>query len=333
MNCGFMILMASQGTVSSSVQKQFYRIRDLFFGDNEVEQNIAGALDLAGACDHPEARWLVSVCAGQDVSTLEKAKDVFLKHSDARSLFFAWRLGNDFLLSVRRANHRLIDGREDLSLLQRSAELGFAYAQAVWASFVEDDDERFKLASLAAQQGEREGFLELAKYAIEREEDTETGKKNLLIAAELGCTQSMAGAASLLADFDVRRWRYLAVAEELGLDIDFLEDFPEQVEMFNSGGGSAAVMYAIGRELKARTDLDAKTIFGRQDCIDVLLPARQAIAFYDSQIVACRDAIFAWTQVGIRCKIVKDIRKMIAKKIWDGREEAEYMLKSALPNK
>jgi len=30
----------------------------------------------------------------------------------------------------------------------------------------------------------------------------------------------------------------------------------------------------------------------------------------------------AWTQVGIKLKVVKDLRKLIARLIWDSREEA-----------
>jgi hypothetical protein len=32
----------------------------------------------------------------------------------------------------------------------------------------------------------------------------------------------------------------------------------------------------------------------------------------------------SWTVVGLRNKVVKDIRKMIGKMIWDAREEAAY---------
>jgi hypothetical protein len=32
----------------------------------------------------------------------------------------------------------------------------------------------------------------------------------------------------------------------------------------------------------------------------------------------------AWTQVGIKLKVVKDLRKLIARLIWDSREEALY---------
>jgi hypothetical protein len=53
-------------------------------------------------------------------------------------------------------------------------------------------------------------------------------------------------------------------------------------------------------------------------------PAKHAIAFYEAQIKATKDAMRAWTHVGIKLKVVKDVRKLIARLIWDSREEALY---------
>jgi len=43
-------------------------------------------------------------------------------------------------------------------------------------------------------------------------------------------------------------------------------------------------------------------------------PAKQAITFFEAQIKATKDA---WTLPGIHCSVVEDIRKLIAKLIWD----------------
>jgi hypothetical protein len=51
-------------------------------------------------------------------------------------------------------------GARDLAPLRRSAELGFAFAQALMAVRTEGD-EKFKFAQLAAAQGERDGFIGL----------------------------------------------------------------------------------------------------------------------------------------------------------------------------
>jgi hypothetical protein len=101
---------------------EWYKIRDTFFGNNKVSQNIPLALELASSCQHPDARWLTEACAGKDVTTKEDAKRVFsaLGQNDARALCFMW------LVRTRMR-------KEDLAPLRRSAELGFAFAQALMA--------------------------------------------------------------------------------------------------------------------------------------------------------------------------------------------------------
>jgi hypothetical protein len=101
---------------------EWYKVRDTFFGDNYVSQNIPLALELASSCQHPDARWLTEACAENDVNTVEDAKRVFsaLGQSDARALCFLWRCGT-------------LGEQEDVTPLRRSAELGFAFAQALLA--------------------------------------------------------------------------------------------------------------------------------------------------------------------------------------------------------
>jgi hypothetical protein len=102
--------------ISLSTLLECYKIRDTFFGQNRASQNIPLALELAAACDHPDARWLTKVCARRDVTTKEDGIKVFsaLGQNDARALCFVWMLGD----------------RRDLTSLRRSSELGFAFAQA-----------------------------------------------------------------------------------------------------------------------------------------------------------------------------------------------------------
>jgi hypothetical protein len=98
---------------------EWYKIRDTFLRENFVSRDIPLALKLASSCDHPDARWLTEACAGKDVTTVEGAKRIFsaLGQNDARALCFSWMLGD----------------REDFTPLRRSAELGFAFAQALLA--------------------------------------------------------------------------------------------------------------------------------------------------------------------------------------------------------
>jgi hypothetical protein len=104
------------------------------------------AIELASACEHPDARWLTEAFAGKDLTNEEDAKRIFfsLGQNDARALCFIW------LCST-------LDDRRDLTPLRRSAELGFAFAQALLAGQTLGK-EKFKIAQLAATPGERDGF-------------------------------------------------------------------------------------------------------------------------------------------------------------------------------
>jgi hypothetical protein len=139
-------LLLNNSSIPLSTLLEWYKIRDTFFGDNNVGQNIPLAVELASSCQHPDARWLTQACAGNDVNTREDAIRVFsaLGQNDARALCFMWTLRD----------------QEDLTPLRRSAELGFAFAQA-WLARKTEGEERFKLAQLAAAQGEHEGFFRL----------------------------------------------------------------------------------------------------------------------------------------------------------------------------
>jgi hypothetical protein len=293
---------------------EWYKIRDIF--GNRVSQNIPLALELAGRCQHPDARWLTETCAGKDVITREDAKRVFfsLGQNDARALCFAWLCSDD-------------EDQEDLTLLRRSAELGFSFAQALMAREVEGD-EKFKFAQLAAAQGEPDGFFRLGQCFDDGEgceKDLDKAKENFLIASRLGHIFAMDWLGELLEDSDPQRWRWWGQAAALGNSASFLLDFADQVELFNSGSGSAVVMFAIGQALQGHVNEEASTIFNDEDDFDLhISPAKRATAFYEAQIKATKDAMRAWTHVGIKLKVVKDVRKLIAKLIWDSREEALF---------
>ena len=105
----------------------------------------------------------------------------------------------------------------------------------------------------------------------------------------------------------------------------FFDSFEEQVELFESGSGSAAIMFAIGRALQGHVNEEKKTVFNSDYKFGSRSgPAKRAIAFYEAQIKATKDAMRAWTLVGIHLGVVKDVRRLIAKLIWDSRGEALF---------
>jgi hypothetical protein len=57
--------------------------------------------------------------------------------------------------------------------------------------------------------------------------------------------------------------------------LEFFVQFCEQVELFNSGSGSAAVMFAIGRSFARACNEDARTIFQQRLRVSILSSALQ----------------------------------------------------------
>jgi hypothetical protein len=71
-----------------------------------------------------------------------------------------------------------------------------------------------------------------------------------------------------------------------------------------------------------------RTIFGMDyNFVARMDRANQALHFFAFQLQSYRKAVDSWTIVGLRNRVVKDIRKMIGKMIWDAREEAAYLEK------
>jgi hypothetical protein len=117
-------------------------------------------------------------------------------------------------------------------------------------------------------------------------------------------------------------WFGRAAASDGGSSF-FMDEMSDQIHNFNSGTGHASVVFAIGRALKGHIDSEKGTIFGEGYKFDTYV-ANQALQFYEFQLRSYRKAVDSWTIIGLRNGVVKDIRKMIGKMIWDAREEAAF---------
>ena len=301
-------------------------VRDTLLGENHKEQDIAKALTLAHDCKHPDAEWLTSIFEGKDVSTKEKAREVFLlREDDARALCFAWWLTRDH--------------EDGLSLLRHSLEMGNAFTCLTLCVFVNQQNEKeaFRLAQLAAAQHERDGYFWLARFARQGRccgRDLNLAKQNFLIAAELGDVTAAAEYGWFLSESYPAGWLWLGRAAVRGLPVYFLDSFSRQVKKFFSGSGNASVVFVIGRALKGKIDMEKKEIFGKPYFFDAYIgPANQAVSFYDSQIESARLAVDTWTLISTRLHVIKDMRIFIGKMIWEARFEANYMSSAPLASR
>jgi hypothetical protein len=129
----------------------------------------------------------------------------------------------------------------------------------------------------------------------------------------------------LLQCSNPQRWLWWGRAAVLGPPGSFAHLFSRPVQEFNSGSGSGAVVFQIGRALNGHVNVEDRTVFGVIDIFDNLMsPANTAISFYKSQLSSCRRAVDAWSHVGIRYGAVKDIRILIGKLVWETRDLAMY---------
>ena len=303
----------------STLACDWYKIRDLFFGRNVVDQDITRALQLSAACQHPDAVYLTKIFDEKDVRTKEEAKEVFLAQAgnDARALCFSEVVMSDFY------------GAWDMQRVRRSAELGFAFAQARMAEET-DREEMFRHALVSAAQCERDGLYLLGycfQMGIGCEQNIDKAKENFLVAAELGDILGMTQLGCLLDETDSQQWMWWGRAAQKGAAGIFFSSFPAAVRAFKSDSSSAVCVFEIGRALNGRVEVDSRKIFGKSLGFDDRIGlANEAIAFYKSQLASYRRAVDIWTLVGIRFGVVKDIRIFIGKIIWEWRDLAEYKI-------
>ena len=142
---------------------------------------------------------------------------------------------------------------------------------------------------------------------------------------ELGHVWAAEFYGDLLDKTDPACWFWWGRSAVCGSSISFLHFFLEQVDQFFAGSGNATVVFLIGLALKGNIDMEKKRIFGQDEGFDSLIgPANQAVSFYSSQIKSARLAIDTWTLVATRLRVMKDMRILIGKSIWDARYEANY---------
>lgn len=104
----------------------------------------------------------------------------------------------------------------------------------------------------------------------------------------------------------------------------FLRPFHSEIEKFNSGLLKSNVVFAMGLALKGHIDTERMQIFGSDEIPCLITPALQAVDFYNAQLVACKKAVDAWTMIGLRIGVFKDIRILIGKMIWNLRHLALF---------
>ncbi len=287
------------------------RVRDLLFGHNCVPQNIPFAVEMAKTCDHPDAKWLVTVFSSLD----DKCK-ITLEEAVSRLQLEGWK-GQFYADLLCGCN----DAYWMPDLIRRAADKGDNFARACLFTFYSGEDNLFALANISAASGERDGICFLADCYMQGIGCT----KDILKAAqlcrasiELGSVQAMHLYGLLMKKSD--RWRYiwLGKAAARGHGSAYLRKFLKQLER----QCALDVKFAIGEALASCQD--KKIEFGLLSQADRYL-IEDAISFYLNQCKCSKAAVDTWTLVGLRHLVCKDVRLLIGKIIWDFKWQANYV--------
>ncbi len=290
---------------------KWYRAVSLFLRlETEKEADMQAGFQLAKECAHEDAKWLVA--AIPDVTLLEDSndvKEVFLelledKGDEPRALFFAalaW--GSDWI------------EREDRELLRRSALLGFALAQSQMARW-SAGAERREWAQRAAAQGDPWGAMHLA---YEKQSSAPERRAEALRVFQLAASWEVAMAMFMVgllghAASDAQRYEWWGKSAVVGCHhaIRSLVTAARKLVSAHNVRG----MFGVGAACKGRLDTQFGALFSRLLSLEELNHVQLCVALYDEWTDGARRGALCLIWLGKQLRISKDMRVLIAKKVW-----------------
>jgi hypothetical protein len=257
---------------------------------------------MARLCEHPDAKWLVALFPRDDVSQEAVRAVMEAEGDDARALYIAWSMGQDPC--------------EDLTLLRRAGQLGYAPAQADLV--LQDLFDELLWAEKAAYQGERWGWLRLAGcyhggLGVEVSLPKEIAA--LKEAAELDLVHAMFHYGKLAYKED--EWeRYFWWARALDLGFAYYEALPALLGLIPSfeRGELGRILFTVAPAVRGAVgrDVFSPHIVGQEQ-----VRLQRLFALYDAVRSRAKAAVDCWSVVAQRCGVVKDVRVMIARLAWE----------------
>jgi hypothetical protein len=183
-------------------------------------------------------------------------------------------------------------------------------------------------AERAAAQNERNGYLWVSfccKFGEGCEKDEQRAVEAIFQSARLGLVDGMHFYALTLPLSDPERYIWLGKGAFRSRTSEVLMDMFAHLDLYDRGVGCGDVLFAIGKALKGQVNVEKGEIFGI--CVDeddAIARSQRAIEIYEFFCVAARRAVDAWVHVAIRYKVVKDIRLMVSKMIWNAKQQGDY---------
>ncbi len=284
---------------------KWFHARHIFFSRHG--DALAHGLALARDSDHEDARFLVSLFSMSPRDDAEAAKVFLARQDDARCLSWAARLGADPL-------------RE---LYVRSAAGGYSWGQLVRGEFCDDRVEEIGWVEKAVAQEDPDAMMRLAfllSQSPAADGTVNTARIHQLYrqAAELGhgygqyCCAINCCPDNSLQQFEWVR-RAVSQADGLSAVAALIANFEPQLALFDAEG-YGRIVFEIGAALFA-AELDWK-VWSSPECI---LAGERILSLFQQWCSEAKTGILCWIWLARKLGIVKDVRLMIADRIWDER--------------
>jgi hypothetical protein len=268
--------------------------------------DVEKGLRMARECRHPDAVWLASLFpVGADVTRARMREVMEEQGEDARALHLAWRLG---------------DNDAEDGLLELAAAKGYAPAQAD-LSYEMKQPGAFELAQLAAAQGSRRGMCQLGwcfRHGLGCENDRDRAIELFGAAARLGDADaqvSLGEEAFRSRDWERFHWWSRAVERGRGQRwfwrgvVSLLSAFEE--------GELGRILHIAAPLLRANLNVVKQEVFGFVVSKEVWQNLLRVLELHEAMLDRARCAVACWSVVGRRMGLVKDVRVMIAKVVWE----------------
>lgn len=275
---------------SFEVLRKWYKIRDLFLGREGHKQNIADALIYVDRCKHPDAQFLYRVWSEKSeqrwILSSRQRLEAFSDQDDPRIL--CWIGLIQPLTTIECNEYRMI---------QRSAEMGYAFAQAIVGAL----SKRMDLLDKAIEQGERDAYFVKSRLPYITDEE----RLDLLDkAATLGSGRAIEFFQIKFKRDDPLCWCY----RSKHTPALFMESFHNDL---NARKHKCAIM--IGQICKE--NMINTSVLGVQCGRKRLVSVYKFIAYRDNAHLT-RAQCDMWLMCSRRMGIYRDMRLLIGKAIW-----------------
>jgi hypothetical protein len=291
--------------VDRAEQIKWWNAIDAFKKRRNGDRKIRKGLKIARSCRHPDSMWLASLFPAGVAVTEQRVAQVMLEQgSDRRALFFAGMLGST-------------------ALLQRSAEMGYAPAQAQMAARCKDEL-CFEWARRAAEQMDRGGLHMLGlcyRNGCGCVEDKDKWLALCAQAAELEHPRAQwVHSRVAFGRLDWQRYHWWGRALANGYtDYSFGEDVLTLLDLLPSfeKGEHGRLLHAVAPLVRAAVNV-ATTAVPRVPVSDTArAKINRLFVLNEAMLRRARRAIACWSMAGRQCGVVKDVRVVVAKMAWE----------------